>query len=210
MYTLTDVLPASGDRLLLCLTDEDGDAFSLKISSKAYSDFGLKKGEIDNETFDKLLDAAEFEKGLSKALDILSYGANSTKQLCEKLKRSGLPNSSISQIIRYLLSSGLLNLTEDAIRHCEIMLKKRYGKKRILYALRQKGYADEVLELAEEFLSDVDFVALCAEVIEIKFKELPKDEAEMKKAIAKLSNLGYNISEIKGAFQLLKNSENED
>ena len=79
-------------------------------------------------------------------------------------------------------------------------------KKRILYTLRQKGYADEVLESAEEFLSDVDFVALCAEVIEIKLKELPKDEAEMKKAIAKLSNLGYNISEIKGAFQLLKNS----
>lgn len=206
MYTLTEVLPASGDRLLLCLTDEDGDALSLKISAKAYCDLGLKKGELDDETADKLFETAEFEKGLSKAINILGYGANSTKQLCAKLKKSGLPNSTVSQIIRYLLSSGLLNLTEDAIRHCEIMLKKRYGKKRILYALRQKGYPDEVLESAEEFLSDVDFVSLCAEVIKIKLKSLPKDEAEMKKAIAKLSNLGYNISEIKSAFQFLKNS----
>ena len=203
MYTLTDVLPASGNRLLLCISDADGDALSLKISAKAYSDLGLKKGELDGETFDKIFETAEFEKGLSKAMNILGYGANSVKQLCEKLKRSGLPDTTISQIIRYLLSSGVLNLTEDALRHCEVMLKKRYGKKRILYALRQKGYPDEVIESAEEFLSDVDFVSLCAEAIRAKWKELPKDSAEMKKAIAKLSNLGYNVSEIKSAFRLL-------
>lgn len=203
MYTLTDVLPATGNRLLLCLTDDDGDTLSLNISCKTYSDLGIKKGEIDEDTADKLFEAAEFEKGLSKAMNILGYGANSEKQLYIKLSKFNISPEIKNKIIRYVSSSGLLNEVNDAIRLCETLIKKRYGKKRILAALHQKGFRERALGSAEEFLSDVDFVALCAEAIRAKFKELPKDAAEMKKAIAKLVNLGYNVSEIKSAFRLL-------
>ena len=203
MYTLTDVLPAAGNRLLLCLTDEYGDTLSLNISCKTYSDLRIKKGELDEETADKLFEAAEFEKGLSKAMNILGYGANSEKQLYMKLSKFNISPEIKTQIIRYVSGSGLLNEVNDAVRYCETLLKKRYGKKRILAALHQKGYREPAMEAAEDFLSDVDFVSLCAETIQIKFKERPKDAAALKKAIAKLSNLGYNVSEIKSAFRLL-------
>ena len=204
MYTLTDVLPASGNRLLLCLTDGDGDTLTLNISPKTYSDLNIKKGELDDETVDKLFDAAEFEKGLSKAMNILGYGANSAKQVRLKLTKAAIPSETTQKIIRYLYSSHLINESSDAVRICETMVKKRYGKKRILAALRHKGYRDEAIRAAEAFLSDVDFVALCAETIEDKLGDIPKDAPEMKKAIAKLVNLGYNVSEIKSAFRLLE------
>lgn len=204
MYTLTDVLPASGNRLLLCLTDGDGDTLTLNISPKTYTELGIKKGELDEDTADRLFEAAEFEKGLSKAMNILGYGANSAKQVHMKLTKAGIPPEIIRKIIRYLYSSHLINESSDAVRICETMVKKRYGKKRILASLHQKGYRDDALLAAEDFLSDVDFVALCAETIEIKLGEPPKDAAEIKKAIAKLVNLGYNVSEIKSAFRLLE------
>lgn len=204
MYTLTDVLPASGNRLLLCLTDGDGDTLTLNISPKTYTELGIKKGELDEESAEKLLEAAEFEKGLSKAMNILGYGANSAKQVHMKLTKAGVAPDTIRKIIRYLYSSHLINESSDAVRICETMVKKRYGKKRILAALHQKGYRDDALLAAEDFLSDVDFVALCVETIEAKLCEIPKDAAEMKKAIAKLVNLGYNVSEIKSALRLLE------
>lgn len=203
MYTLTDVLPAAGNRLLLCLTDGDGDSVTLNISCKTYSDLGIKKGELDEKAASELFEAAEFDKALSKAMNILGYGINSPKQVYMKLSRAGFDKETNAKVFRYLFSSHLINETGDAVRYCETMVKKRYGRKRILAALRQKGYRDSAIEAAENFLSDVDFVSLCAEAIQAKFKELPKDADEMKKAIAKLANLGYNVSEIKSAFRLL-------
>ena len=203
MYTITDVLPAAGNRLLLCIADGDGDTLSLNISCKTYSELKLKKGELDEKTADALFEAAEFEKGLSKAMNILGYGVNSEKQLYMKLSRFDLSPDVKSKVIRYIATNGFLNERGDAVRHAETLVKKRYGKKRILAALRAKGYGDDAIEAAEEFLSDVDFVALCAEAVKHKWGAPPQNPDEAKKAIAKLANLGYNISEIKNAFRFL-------
>ena len=205
MYTITDVLPAAGNRLLLCISDRDGDTLSLNISCKTYSELKLKKGELDEKTAEELFEAAEFEKGLSKAMNILGYGVNSEKQLYMKLSRYDLSPEIKSKVMRYIATNGFLNERGDAVRHCETLVRKRYGKKRILAALRAKGYGDDAIKAAEEFLADVDFVSLCAEVIGQKWGEPPQNAEEAKKAIAKLVNLGYNVSEIKNAFRIFGN-----
>lgn len=203
MYRLTEILPAaSGERLLLRLLSDSGEAVTVNISCKTYSELALKKGELSDSVTEKLLSEADFEKAVIKGLNILGYGANSERTLKTKLIQKGFSPATASKATEYLLSHGYIDESKDALRLCESMLKKKYGRKRILSALRAKGYGDDALASTEEFLEDVDFAEICAQLIKIKFRPLPKDRAEMQKAIAKLVALGYNVGEIKNAFRI--------
>ena len=203
MYKLTEILPAaSGDRLLLRLISDGGETVTVNISCKTYSELALKKGELSDSDVRKLLAQADLEKAVIKGMNILGYGANSARTLKTKLILKGFSRDSAEKATEYLSSRGYLDEKKDALRLCESMLKKRYGRKRILSALRAKGYGDDALASAEEFLEAVDFSAICAELIKEKFGQLPKDRVEMQKAIAKLVALGYNVGEIKNAFRI--------
>jgi len=203
MYELTEILPAaSGERLLLRLISDSGEAVTVNISCKTYSELALKKGELSDSAVNKLLTEADFEKAVIKGMNILGFGANSAQTLKVKLVQKGFSPSTAEKAVRYLKSRGYIDEKKDAIRLCESMLKKKYGQKRILSALRAKGYGEEALNESEKALEDVDFTANCAELIKIKFKQLPKDRLEMQKAIAKLVALGYNVGEVKNAFRM--------
>ena len=203
MYKLTEILPAaSGERLLLRLLSEDGEAVTVNISCKTYSELALKKGELSAHVAEKLLSEADFEKAVIRGMNILGYGSNSARTLKTKLIQKGFSAPIVERAVLYLSHKGYLDESKDAARLCESMLKKCYGRRRILASLRAKGYGDEALTTAAELLDNVDFDAICAELIKSKLKELPKDRAEMQKAIAKLTALGYNVSEIKAAFRI--------
>ena len=143
----------------------------------------------------------EIEKARQKGLLILGYGAYSAKATKQKLRQKGFSEAAADDAVEYLIEKKFLDEKRDALRLCESLIRKKYGRKRILSSLCAKGYGDEAISAAEEFLDGVDFTELCREVIKIKFKELPKDRSEMQKAIAKLSALGYNIGEIKAAMR---------
>ena len=134
----------------------------------------------------------EIEKARQKGLLILGYGAYSAKATKQKLRQKGFSEAAADDAVEYLIEKKFLDEKRDALRLCESLIRKKYGRKRILSSLCAKGYGDEAISAAEE---------LCREVIKIKFKELPKDRSEMQKAIAKLSALGYNIGEIKAAMR---------
>ena len=203
MYKLTEILPAaSGERLLLRLLSEDGEAVTVNISCKTYSELALKKGELSAHVAEKLLSEADFEKAVIRGMNILGYGANSARTLKTKLIQKGFSASTSERAVLYLSHKGYLDEAKDSARLCEAMLKKLYGRKRILSALRAKGYGDAALVTAAELLDNVDFGENCAKLIKIKFRESPKDRSEMQKAIAKLTALGYNINEIKAAFRM--------
>ena len=143
----------------------------------------------------------EIEKARQKGLLILGYGAYSASAVKAKLRRKGFSEEATDAAVEYLIEKKYLDEKRDATRLCESLVKKKYGKRRILSALCAKGYGEDAVASAEEFLESVDFVGLCRDLIKIKFKEMPKDRIEMQKAIAKLVALGYNVSEIKSAMQ---------
>jgi SOS response regulatory protein OraA/RecX len=203
MYELTEILPAaSGERILLRLISDSGEAVTVNISCKTYSELALKKGELSDSVADKLLTEADFEKAVIKGMNILGFGANSAQTLKTKLAQKGFSPSTAEKAVRYLKDRGYIDETKDVLRLCESMLKKKYGQKRILSALRAKGYGHDAINKAEKALADVDFTENCVELIKIKFKQLPKDRPEMQKAIAKLVALGYNVGEIKNALRI--------
>ena len=143
----------------------------------------------------------EIEKAKQKGLLLLGYGALSAKATKVKLMQKGFSEEAAESAIEYLIEKKYIDEKRDAVRLSESLIKKKYGRRRILSAISAKGYGEDALASVEEFLESVDFVELCRDLIKIKFKQMPKDRAEMQKAIAKLVALGYNVSEIKSAFR---------
>ena len=143
----------------------------------------------------------DIEKAKQKAFLILGYGAYSARATKGKLIQKGFSEEAAESAVAHLVEKGYIDEERDAVRICESLIRKKYGRKRILSALSAKGYGDEATAAAEEFLDTVDFVELCRDAIKIKLGSFPKDREEMQKAIAKLVALGYNIGEIKSAVR---------
>ena len=143
----------------------------------------------------------EIEKAKQKGLLLLGYGALSAKATKVKLMQKGFAEEVADEAVEYLIEKKYIDENRDALRLSESLIRKKYGKRRILSAIAAKGYGEDAIASAEDFLESIDFIELCRDLIKIKFKEMPKDRAEMQKAIAKLVALGYNVSEIKSALR---------
>ena len=143
----------------------------------------------------------EIEKAKQKGLLMLGYGALSARATKTRLIQKGFSEEAAQAAVEYLIEKKYIDENRDAVRLSESLIKKKYGKRRILSAISAKGYGEAALAAVEEYLDTVDFVELCRDLIKIKLKEMPKDRAEMQKAIAKLVALGYNVSEIKSALR---------
>ena len=144
---------------------------------------------------------AEIEKAKQKGLLLLGYGALSAKATKVKLMQKGFSEKVADEAVEYLIEKKYIDENRDALRLSESLIRKKYGKRRILSAIAAKGYGEDAIASAEDFLESVDFIELCRDLIKIKFKEMPKDRVAMQKAIAKLVALGYNVSEIKSALR---------
>ena len=208
MYRLAEVLPApSGERLLLRVVSPGSETVTVNISCEAYKKLSLSVGELDASVAKKLLETARYEKAVMKGLSILGYGPNSVSRLSEKLRIAGFSEDTARRAAEYLEKKGYIDEEKDAVRLCESMIGKRYGKRRILSSIRAKGYSDSALSTAEEYLGKVDFASLCAEAMRTKFKYLPSNPSDLQKTIAKMLTLGYNVNEAKAALKILSRED---
>lgn len=182
------------------LVTPEGDTETLAVSCEAYRALGLSKGEISEETYERLAEESGYEEALIKGMRILGYGANSPRQLKDKLCRAGVSRDRAERVCDELRRRGYLNESEDANRIAEGLIKKGYGPKRILSSLRAKGYSEDALEAVSESFREIDFTENCTRVAKTRLKKLQNDRAEVQKAIAKLVNLGYNVSDAKIAL----------
>ena len=209
MYRIDGIAAGTGERILIKISLPGGKTDTLAITAETFRRFELKKGEITRVQFEALKGEAEKSAALSKGLRILAYGANSPKQLKDKLCRAGISRTRADEVAEELAEKGYLNESDDAIRMAESMLGRGWGLKKIISALRTKGYSPEACEEARESLSEVDFAEACLTVAKKRFKNLSCDRAEVQKAIAKLVNLGYNVGEAKYAVSTML-SDNGD
>ena len=121
-------------------------------------------------------------------------------QLAEKLIHRGVSRENAEAAVAELIEKGYIDEEKDIMRLCDSMISKKYGPRKILVALRGRGYGREALAVAEEYLSDTDFSVVCESLIATKIKKIPENRDEMKKLIAKLTALGYNVSDVKKAL----------
>ncbi len=157
-------------------------------------------GEIDGELFDRLEDADRYCTAVRTGMRVLAYGASSKNMLYRKMIHKGCDAESSQMAAEYLCGCGLVDEYDDACRAAERDLKKFYGKRRILTNIHAKGYGNEVVSYVSDFLEDIDFVDLCAELISKKYGEIPLDTLKRQKMCAALVRYGYSPSEIRSAI----------
>jgi SOS response regulatory protein OraA/RecX len=202
VYILKDVTPAGGgDRVILKLEGESEQAL-VTVSPEMLSKLKLKKGErVSREAYAELSESAELDGAMRKGLAILGYGTNSVARLEGKLMRHGYSAEIAAKAASALVERGYIDEEKDALRLCDSMILKKYGPRKILVSLRNRGYNRQVLQKAEEFLREIDFSEVCRSLIASKFKKIPENREETKKIIAKLTTLGYNVGDIRRALE---------
>lgn len=202
MYLVKEITAVgSGDRVIVKL-EGDGEQALVTVAPEVLLHHGIKKGDcVSEELYSELSQTAELEGAVRKGLSILGYGMNSVARLEEKLRRHGYSAEIASRAAEELVSRGYLDEENDALRLCDSMISKKYGSRKILIALRNRGYSRSVIRRAEEFLSEIDFSEVCESLIRTKIKKLPENRDETKKLIAKLTALGYNVGEIRTALE---------
>ena len=169
------------------------------LPREAYARLGFSDGEISREDLKELLYEEEKYRATKKAFDILAFGRNSARTLALKLRHRNFSPRVCDEVAAMLKEKGYIREDEDVIREAEGCVNKGWGMRRVLMHLHEKGYDNDAMGMAREYLTEVDFVERCAQVMRDKYGALPRDNAERQKVVAALIRYGYSTTEIKKA-----------
>lgn len=179
------------------------------ILPEQYVAMKLRKGAIDCETVDALEEASRLCEAIRKGMQLLAYGAQSEKTLQYKLRTRGFTAEQATAAANYLSRQGLMDESADAMRLAEGCRRKRWGMRRILSCLYEKGYSDTAIRAVQEQLEGEDFVPDCVALIRAKYREIPKDREDRQKMMAALMRYGYSLGEIRWAMEMLGKNEHD-
>lgn len=175
-----------------------------------YAELRLRVGAIDPETVDALEAAARLCDAIRRGLTLLSYGAQSERTLCRKLQMRGIAADTAAEAAAYLKRLGLMDEHADALRIVAACRRKRWGMRRILSHLFEKGYPEAVIRSTEQELEGEDFVPDCMALIRTKYHGVPEDRQQRQKMTAALMRYGYSLSEIRRAMEAVAREDAED
>ena len=169
-------------------------------------------GESDTDTYDLVSFNAQIYDALKKGINILGYGLYSEKALRTKLISKGVSRDIALEAVAKLKHMGYFDAHGNACREAERCVEKLWGKKRIVAALYSKGYAQDAIRDALDFLEDegIDYVELCRDRISKSSKatkEMISDPIGRQKLIASLARYGFSNSEIREAFGMMTDEE---
>lgn len=99
--------------------------------------------EISEEDFQALLSGDEYNRAKKKALNILSFGDNSCRELMMKLSRAKISRRTAEAVTQEMVSFGYVNEERQLFRLIENEAAKLCGPKKIVSKLTAKGYAPE-------------------------------------------------------------------
>jgi SOS response regulatory protein OraA/RecX len=162
----------------------------------------LSVGGISEEMLPELEYYAEVARAYNSACASLAYTQSSLRALVAKLSQKGFPRDICLDAVECVRERGFINEGEVAVRRAQLCVEKRWGRSRISAKLREEGFEESALHFAQSYLDEVDFVALCREMIEKKYGTIPEDRHDRELLCAALSRLGYSPSEIRSAMAL--------
>ena len=150
---------------------------SFSLSQEDYTRLGSPgvDEEIDDELISSLAEAEGRLRATEKAASLLSYGDNSPRALCRKLRSRGYDRESAEAAVAIMIGKGYIREEEQAARLAVTSAtKKLWGKRKIISYLVGRGYdtalARRVIEQAEAE-GDIDFAAIRRELIDKKLAD---------------------------------------
>lgn len=198
------------DDLTVLLTVDVGnesgsERVELVVLEELLDDVTLCIGEIQGESLDFLDKMAEATAAYRSALSSLGFVQSSHKALMRKILAKGHTREACERAIELVREKGYVDESSLATRRAELMVEKHKGKTMIMSKLYEEGFSEDALLDAREFLSEIDFAGVCANLIEKKYGDIPTDRKEREKMFASLMRAGFSSSEIKEALNNLSN-----
>ena len=159
---------------------------------------------IDPELMPEIEYCGDVTKAYFSACSSFAFAPSSLKGLERKLIQKGFASDIAREAVGFISSRGVVDEVGVALRRLELMVKKLWGRSRIIAKLREEGFSAEAMASIDEYIREVDFAENCALLIEKKFGRVPSDRDERDKMLASLSRYGYSMSEIKKAISILR------
>ncbi len=186
---------------------EDRETVEFVLLDELFLQLDIKEGITDSETLSLLDMYAQVTAAYMSACASFAYVPSSLRALYLKLVRKGFSKEPSAHAIEMIRSHGFVDEDRIAHRRAELMLKKYWGRSKILLKLREEGFPDSVISDVSDMLCEVDFAENCARVIEKKFFVIPEDRKEKDRMYSSLKRLGYSAADIKNALRMLSKSE---
>ncbi|MBQ7171963.1 MAG: regulatory protein RecX [Clostridia bacterium] len=150
--------------------------------------------EVSEEEVNALFAAESRCAAVRAALRLLSYGDNSSADLCRKLRQRGISREDAAFACEKMRENGYLD--DDALLRDRILAdarEKLWGRRRIEASLLGKGYPREDVQNALSLLEgEIPFEENKRTLLLRKFgKEKPQSAEESRKMRAFLTRYGY-------------------
>ena len=168
------------DAVRICVREEDFDGARRRtytVPREEYARLGSPSAgdPLDEETGAALAEAEGRMKATEKAVSLLSYGDNSARSLCRKLRAKGYDRETAEAAVARMMQKGYIREEEQARRLAvACATRKLWGKRRILAYLMGKGYdASLIHRVIDEAVAEgeIDFAETAAELLSRKLDE---------------------------------------
>jgi len=169
--------------------------------------YNLKTGQEIDEDF---LNSLKIENGdfacFDRGLGLLERGMKSQKQVEDYLKGKGYPISCIENAVKKLTEYGYINDEVFAKEYVKLYSQKD-GKRKIEFALKNKGVDEEIISKAiEENLNEKTMDETCFKLAKKKAKNMELDSKGRQKLYTYLAGKGFDFETIKRVVNLLQNN----
>lgn len=179
------------------------DKFFCGISVELCVKYNLKKGlEVDESFLQEIVFEDEKSKAMTKAVNYISSTLKTTKQIRDYLKKKEYTPQTIDYVIEKMKEYKYLD-DEAYARAFVNTYSSKYGKMKLISALRSKGVSDKVID--DVFSEDLQLESSMERVAEkyLKNKDITQDT--LNKLSRFLYSRGYEFDEINSYVRKLKN-----
>ena len=140
--TVTKITEISKSKLKITIDEE----FAFVLYKGELHHYRLQEGEeISDEVYSEIMEEILPKRAKLRAMNLLKARAYTEKQLTDKLREGGYPESIIEDAISYVISYGYLNDRFYAADYIEYNKETR-SRTQIFNSLIQKGIPKEIVE----------------------------------------------------------------
>jgi regulatory protein len=150
------------------------------------------------------------EQALQKLKQFCAYQERSHSEVVQKLWDLGIRKSDHDEIIVALIEENYLNEERFALAFAGGKFRmKDWGRRKILYALKEKRVSDYNIRKAMQQISEEDYLKTLAKVAEKKWDSLKGEQylVRQKKTADYLAQKGFEPELINSAIRQLRGAE---
>lgn len=171
------------------------------IDNDVCAEYALHPGdEISEEKLLEIIKRSDFVRAKERALWYLDRCDRTEKELTTKLTQAGFAKESVSQVLTFLKSYGLIDDRRFATRFAERNAEMNVSKREIQSKLYIKGISrdiiDEVLENTQ-----TDEHEQIKSLIEKKYRSRLLDSHSVEKVYAALIRKGFSFSAVRDVLK---------